>query len=141
MAQSARNQSGEYWRPADPLTERIARPILAEGLCPDCGVEYSRGAQFCHICGGGRSRHPGAAPRSLSFLDAFDLAMIRRRFNLSAPSLVFLVLGIVCMVIASGIGILYNAATLAEWQTIQLWRVEWLLAASAAMLAGILLKG
>jgi hypothetical protein len=52
----------------------------------------------------------------------------------------FFILGIVCLVIASGIGILYKPETLVQWQAMQFWRVEWLLGAIAAMLAGILLK-
>ncbi len=140
MPQTARSKSEEYWRPADPATARIARPILAEGLCPDCGVQYSSGARFCHMCGSERNRRPVIAPRPMSFADYFDVAMIRQRFNLSVPSLVFFILGVVCMVIAAGTGILYKATTLVEWQAMQLWRVECLLGAAAALLAGILLK-
>jgi hypothetical protein len=37
-------------------------------------------------------------------------------------------------------GFLYKAETLVDWQAIQVWRIEWLLGAAAALLAGILLK-
>jgi zinc ribbon protein len=140
MPQAAHSGNEEYWRPADPATARMARPILAEGLCPDCGAEYRAGARFCHACGNERNRHPVAAPTRMTFADFFDLAMIRRRFDLSVPSLVFFVLGIGCLVITLGIGILYKADTLEEWQAMQLWRIELLLGAATAMLAGILLK-
>jgi hypothetical protein len=76
----------------------------------------------------------------MTFADFFDVAMIRRRFGLSVPCVVLFILGIVCLVIASGIGILYKPETLVQWQAMQFWRVEWLLGAVAAMLAGILLK-
>ncbi len=76
----------------------------------------------------------------MSFADYLDVAMIRQRFHLSVPSLVFFILGVVCMVVAASVGILYKATTLVEWQAMQSWRVEWLLGAAAAMLAGILLK-
>jgi hypothetical protein len=140
MPQSAPSTSQEYWRPADPATARIARPILAEGSCPDCGAEYSPGARFCHICGNERNRRPAVAPAPMTFADFCDVAMIRRRFGLSVPCVVLFILGIVCLVIASGIGILYKPETLVQWQAMQFWRVEWLLGAVAAMLAGILLK-
>ena len=45
-----------------------------------------------------------------------------------------------CMVAALLTGILYKTDTLVDWQAVQLWRIEWLLASSAALLAGILLK-
>jgi hypothetical protein len=37
-------------------------------------------------------------------------------------------------------GFIYKADTLVDWQAIQVWRIEWLLAGCLAMLAGILLK-
>jgi zinc-ribbon domain len=140
MAQSAHSQSEEYWRPADPVTARIARPIMAAGLCPDCGAEYSTGDRFCHACGTERNRRPVAASSPMTFADFFDLAVIRQRCGLSVPSMVFFVLGITCLVIASVIGVLYKGETLVQWQALQFWRVEWLLGAAATMLAGILLK-
>jgi hypothetical protein len=35
---------------------------------------------------------------------------------------------------------IYKAQTMVDWQAIQTWRIEWLLGATAALLAGILLK-
>jgi hypothetical protein len=35
---------------------------------------------------------------------------------------------------------MYTAATVLDWQAVQIWRIEWLLASAAAFLAGILLK-
>lgn len=140
MPQAARNASQEYWRPADPATARIAGPILAESLCSDCGAEYSSGARFCHLCGKERNRHPVASPSPMSFADFFDVAVLRKHFGLSWPSVGFFILGILCLVIAASIGILSKAETLVQWQALQFWRVEWLLGAAAAMLGGILLK-
>jgi hypothetical protein len=44
------------------------------------------------------------------------------------------------MLCAALTGVIYKAHSLMEWQAIQTWRIEWLLAAAAALLAGILLK-
>ena len=140
MLQSARRASQEYWRPADPKTARIAGPILAEGLCPDCGEEYAAGARFCHICGHGRDRLPVAPSGPMSFADFFDVTMLRKRCGLSAVCMVFFILGILCLVIAASVGIFYKSETLVQWQALQFWRIEWLLGAAAALLAGILLK-
>jgi hypothetical protein len=35
---------------------------------------------------------------------------------------------------------MFTAGTVLDWQAVQIWRVEWLLGAAAAFLAGILLK-
>jgi len=140
MAQSALGKSKEYWRPANPTTARIAGPILAEGLCSDCGAEFATGAHFCYICGNERNRIPVAASGPMSFGDSVDVTMLRKRFGLSVPCLVFFALGITCLLIAASVGILNKAETLVQWQALQFWRVEWLLGAAAALLAGILLK-
>jgi hypothetical protein len=36
--------------------------------------------------------------------------------------------------------VFFSARTLVDWQAIQLWRIEWLLAAIAAFVVGLLLK-
>ena len=64
MPQTARSASQEYWRPADPATARIARPIPGEDLCSDCGTEYRTAARFCHACGQGTLPAASRAPQS-----------------------------------------------------------------------------
>lgn len=140
MPRSVRIATQEYWRPADPATARIAGPILAAGLCPDCGAEYPAAARFCHVCGRERNRPPATPPNPMAFADFFDVAVIRRRLGLSVLSLVFFIVGVACLVVTLSVGLLYKPETLVQWQALQFWRVEWLLGAAAAMLAGILLK-
>ncbi len=140
MARLARSASQEYWRPADPTTARIARPFLTNDLCADCDTEYSTGARFCHLCGKERYRKPVAPPDPMTFADFFDLAVIRHRLGLSVLSLLFFLAGIACLVVTLSVGILYRPESPVQWQALQFWRVEWLLGAAAAMLAGILLK-
>jgi cytosine/uracil/thiamine/allantoin permease len=41
---------------------------------------------------------------------------------------------------ALAVGVVFSARTLLDWQAIQIWRIEWLLGAVAAFLAGCLLK-
>jgi len=64
---------------------------------------------------------------------------IKSRVGLSTGSLVSFVIGIACIAGALLVGLL-TAKTLVEWQAIQFYRAEWLLAATAAFVAGILLK-
>ena len=49
-------------------------------------------------------------------------------------------IGLGCVVGAIGVSLFYRASNLAEFQAIQMWRIEWLLAATASFVAGILLK-
>jgi hypothetical protein len=140
VPQAARTQSQEYWRPANPAIARLARPILDGALCSGCGAEYPPAARFCHMCGSERNRRVAANTSPMTFADLFDVSLLRRRFGLSIPCLLFLIAGISCLVIALGINLLYKADNLAEWQTVHLWRVEWLLGGLAAILAGLVLK-
>ena len=49
-------------------------------------------------------------------------------------------IGLGCVAGAIGISLFYRASNLAEFQAIQMWRIEWLLGATASFVAGILLK-
>jgi len=139
MPEAARSSNKEYWRPANIAAARIIQPLTTHSLCPHCEAEYSPGASFCHVCG--EERDPRPASRSHSSLaQILDIAAIRRRLGLSGAPLFFLVLGIAFMVGALLTGFVYRPGTVLDWQAVQMWRVEWLLASAAAMLAGILLK-
>ena len=76
------------------------------------------------------------APAWLHYLHFHE---IRTRIGLSTASLIAFVLGLVCVAGALLVGLL-TAKTLIDWQAIQMYRIEWLLAATAAFVAGILLK-
>lgn len=56
------------------------------------------------------------------------------------PSLVAFIVGIACLVGAISVGAIYAVQNFADFQAIQLWRMEWLLGAVAAFLAAIVLK-
>ncbi len=135
--------SQEYWRPANPDFVRLFEPTPAAVACWRCGAEYSPAARFCHMCGCSRD----ASMRSDSLLsEKKSLGQQTRtrpfpfRLPLPLTSLLCFVLGIACLAGAGLMGVIYKTDTLVDWQAVQTWRIEWLLAASAAMLAGILLK-
>jgi hypothetical protein len=92
------------------------------------------------VCGS--QRDPQLSPTRLKPVPAsnFSLDSFRQRLNLSVPCLIFFLLGITCLVGAALTGFVFKSDTLVDWQAVQLWRIEWLLGAAAAMLAGILLK-
>lgn len=76
------------------------------------------------------------APAWLQYLHFHE---IRTRIGLPTASLIALVLGLVCVAGALLVGLL-TAKTLIDWQAIQMYRIEWLLGATASFVAGILLK-
>ncbi len=69
-----------------------------------------------------------------------ELAALGNRFGLTRPALAAFLFGLLCMVGAVAVGIVFTARTALDWQAIQLWRIEWLLGAIAAFVAGCVLK-
>jgi hypothetical protein len=138
--------------------------------CADCGAEFMIGARFCHTCGRRRplAAAPGSDATVIASLWFRSLAAvqlwtksattawhkisfpdwvqylhfheIKRSIGLPTAALVAFILGLGCVAGAIGVSLFYKASTLAEFQAIQMWRIEWLLAATASFVAGILLK-
>jgi hypothetical protein len=75
-----------------------------------------------------------------SWLRYLHFHEIQSWVGLSTGSLIAFVIGLGCVAGALLVGLL-TAKTLVDWQAIQFYRAEWLLAATAAFVAGILLKG
>ncbi len=73
-------------------------------------------------------------------MDWFDLDVIRTQSGLSTVSLIFVLAATIFLLATVMTGLIYNTSTLAEWQAVQTWRVEWLLATVVALLAAILFK-
>lgn len=143
-------------------------PAMAEA-CPRCGTEFLLGSKFCHSCGGRRpeiisssARADAAALAGLwdravsrtqsaiaglswskipfpSWLRHLHFHEIKSRVGLPTGSLIAFVIGLACVAGALLVGLL-TAKTLVDWQAIQYYRAEWLLAATASFVAGILLK-
>jgi hypothetical protein len=101
------------------------------------------GAAFCHICGMGRHRSAsnGAASwmRYLSALKTVDFAKVNRFFGLPVASLTAFLIGSLFVLVALAQGF-RNGQEFSDFEAIQLLRIQWLMAACAAFLAGILLK-
>jgi hypothetical protein len=68
------------------------------------------------------------------------LKPLAERLGLTIPAVVAFLAGIVCVAGALLVGIVFTARTALDWQAIQMWRIEWLLAAIAAFVGGCLLK-
>jgi hypothetical protein len=144
MSQAVHNPSQEFWQP--PVAHPQSLPAL-ESACTGCGSEFMVGARFCHVCGNSRSTKSATAAPSwmqpLLFaktLKVLDFQTLKAWLGLSFPALVAFFAGLGCLLAAIAVGLIYSAQNLADFQAIQLWRLEWLLAALVAFVAGILLK-
>jgi hypothetical protein len=74
-----------------------------------------------------------------SWLRYLHFHEIQSSLGLATASLIAFVIGVGCVAGALLVGLL-TAKTYVDWQAIQFYRAEWLLAATAAFVAGILLK-
>ncbi|MGH9521647.1 MAG: hypothetical protein ACRD3E_03845 [Terriglobales bacterium] len=141
MSGAARKFDQDYWQP--PRSTEMSAidygvPAPSRTLaCSACGSEFVVGARFCHVCGGERTL---AGERERNFLDWLDFSRIRQSIGLPIASLVCFGLGAACVVAAIVTGLIYTATTVLDWQAVQIWRIEWLLASMVALVAGILLK-
>jgi hypothetical protein len=127
-------RSGYWARSSQPVT---SMPAPQATICKACNAEFLIGAQYCHACGAERGTLVRTAQMKNRLLDWTPIEEI---LGLSRLSLIAGVLGVLCLVVALAVGFLFRAATLVDWQAIQVWRIEWILGAAAFFLLGILLK-
>jgi hypothetical protein len=150
-------------------TPPAASGVMAE-TCTDCGGEFMIGARFCHTCGRRRpavaaNNTDAAAVASLwagnvallrswavslgaalskislpDWVEYLHFHKIKRWIGLPTAAMIAFLIGLGCVAGAIGVSLYYKASNLAEFQAIQMWRIEWLLAATASFVAGILLK-
>lgn len=142
MAHMAQNyeERQEFWKPVVAHRQEN-QPIAStvEQICQNCGSDYLMGSRFCHICGA--DRHINLADSNpTGFTTWFDFVGLRDALGQSTASLIALILGCACLIAAAVTSFLFNATTLLDWQAVQIWRIEWLLAACAMFVAGLLLR-
>jgi hypothetical protein len=140
MANAAPNfpERQEFWKPIVPRPEGTQEQLETRNTCPKCGAEAVLVGQYCHICG--LERETDFAPSAHGLASWFDIAAVREATGLGTAALIAFVLGSGCVIAAAVVGFAFTASTVLEWQAIQLWRIEWLLAGIALYGAGILLK-
>jgi hypothetical protein len=144
MSEAVQNASREYWQPP-ALRSETPVETLAEA-CYRCETEFIVGANFCHVCGVARSTKASKLAQhswwldSLELLKAMELHRLKDWFGLSTASFMAFSAGAGCVLAAITVGLVYPVQNVADFQAVQLWRIEWLLAALVAFAAGILLK-
>jgi hypothetical protein len=135
MSEVVHNAQHEFWRP--PVIEQgAATPAMVEA-CDGCGTEFMVGARFCHVCGTSRQMQADADHNWTRYL---EFQNIKQAVGLPTASLLAFCIGLGCMLAVLVVGVIYTVQNFADFQAIQLFRVQWLLAAVAAFVAGILLK-
>ena len=150
------------------MLARETTPAMAES-CPRCATEYLLGSRFCHSCGARRPEAISSAARAdaaalagvwersvhrvssaisglswsnikfPSWFGYLHFHEIKGRLGLSTGSLISFVVGLGCVAGALLVGFM-PVQKLVDWQAIQLYRIEWLVAATASFVVGILLK-
>ena len=140
MSDLVRDAQQEFWRP--PLAKQSAEPVMAEA-CRRCGTEFMVGAAFCHICGLGRHRASATPSDSWTshfrFLHVLEFSSVQKWFGLPLTSMCAFLLGVAFLIVARSMGLM-SVHDNTDFEAVQLWRIQWLMAACAAFLAGILLK-
>src|SRR5450432_971671 len=136
MPDVVRTAAQEFWHsPAEKSARPQPSPVEFASACTECGAEFVPGAAFCHACGDSRG-----VVFSTGWLSRFEISSLQGVFGLTLPPLVAFFLGIACATAALLAGIFSNPQTVLDWQVVQSWRIEWLIASVAAFVAGILLK-
>ncbi len=137
MASAADQAQHEFWRAPTPASG-IAANQERTSACEHCGTEFIVSSLFCHSCG---VRRPElGAERVIEIPGVAELLSLRDRLGLTTPALVAFLAGALCLVGALSVSLFFSVRTALDWQAIQLWRIEWLLAAVAAFVAGCVLK-
>ena len=77
--------------------------------------------------------------RDFAFLKALEFASVKEWFGLPLVSLCAFFIGMAFLIMALAQGF-RSVQDFTDFEAIQLWRIQWLMAACAAFLVGILLK-
>ena len=136
MAERARDVSEEFWRPAHTPRAGVDSAFSA-ACCANCAAEFALGARFCHVCGA--LREPLTEP-SWRWTQCFEMDRMRQKLGLNLASFLLFAAACTCALGAILSGVIYRADTMLEWQAVQTWRIEWMLASAVALLAALLLK-
>jgi hypothetical protein len=142
MSEVIHDAQHEFWRPPAIAQSEMAAPAAGPALveaCGECGTEFMVGARYCYVCGAARQPRPGSV-NTQGWTHYLEFHYIQRAIGLPIASLIAFLLGLGCLLASIAVGFIYAVQNFADFQAIQFWRMQWLLAAIAAFLAGILLK-
>jgi hypothetical protein len=136
MSEVVNQVQNEFWRP--PMAPAGAVVSVERSSTCRCGTEFIVSSLYCHSCGAGRPDLNSA--RALEIPGVVELVWFGERLGLTTGATIAFLLGAFCLLGAVGVSVFFSARTVLDWQAIQLWRIEWLLAAVASFVAGCLFK-
>jgi hypothetical protein len=138
MADMARGAQHEFWHPPiEAVSSEAIRHQSRAGTCEHCRTEFIVGSRYCHNCGATR---PGAGETVRQERTSILQFSLGERLGLPTPSLVAFLAGILCVIGALTVGFVSNYGVAPDWQAVQISRIEWLLGAITAFVAGSVLK-
>ncbi len=140
MAEAADQAQHEFWRAPMPTATSASVSVPERSATCPCGTEFIVSSLYCHACGAQRPDLEAGAVRRLEIPGLSELAALGERLGLTMPAVFAFLAGILCLVGALAVSVFFSARTVLDWQAIQMWRIEWLLASIAAFVAGCLLK-
>ena len=117
-----------------PYTENQSAYLSADFLSSDFFV---KGAAKLRATAAGIRWRRVALPAWVQYL---HFHQIKRWIGLPTASMIAFFIGLGCVAGAVGVSLIYKPQNFVDFQAIQMWRIEWLLAATASFVAGILLK-
>jgi hypothetical protein len=131
----------EFWRPPVMRQDAAVIPGMVD-VCAGCSTEFIVGSHFCHVCGVARGTHlrNGYWSHLLEFLHLVEFQDLKHWLGLGTPPLIAFLVGIFCFLGAILAGTVSTVRNFEDFQVVQYWRMEWLLAAIVAFVAGVLLK-
>jgi len=136
MAEAANQLEHDFWSP--PARAVVAVEQAERASTCTCGTEFIVGSVYCHACGA--RRVVLNASSTVEIPGRAELTSVGEGLGLPLPAAFAFLVGLFCVVGALAVSVFFSARTTLDWQAIQLWRIEWLLAAVAAFVAGCLLK-
>ncbi len=143
MSEAVPTVNQEFWRPPVVSSQASsAEPASQPNSCSGCGAEFMVESHFCYRCGKARGvRRAGtSSPDYFGFLRVLEFQQIKRNLGLSIPCLIAFLAGAGCLLGAICVGTVVSSQSPADFEAVQFFRIEWLLASVAAFCAGILLQ-
>jgi hypothetical protein len=137
MSEVVPSAQHEFWRP--PAVQPSADAPALVGACYRCGAEFMVGARFCHVCGAARQAEE-EAPAIRRWTRHLEFHNIQNWLGLRTASLIAFFIGLGCGLAALVASFIFSVHSVLEWQAVQMYRIQWLLAAIVAFAAGMLLK-
>jgi hypothetical protein len=131
----------DFWRPPVMHQGAAVNPDMID-VCVGCSTEFMVGSRFCHVCGVARGTQVqnGYFIHLLEFLHVVEFQDLKHWLGLGTASLIAFLTGVFCFLSAILVGAISTIRNFEDFQVVQYWRMEWLLAAIVAFVAAVLLK-